>query len=337
MRERGAADMLPPDSGRPSRPRTVRNPRQTEFSRFLSPQRFAIQDGKYLYTLPQELPIDLVLYRFDLAYPSVPNYHDHYEVNYVLHGEARLRCGADNYRCSEGDLLLLSAGVFHFLEPAEGSELEMLALYFAPEAVRAAGSTDVDLEYLVMFPGADGRRAPRIPLTEDSRARVMELYRRIARELADKRDFHRIAVKNALSEILLLAGRAIAFGRTPLGAPRVPIKDAQRLKPVFDIIRRGYTEPIAHGELARAAGMSPEGFSRYFKRVTGHTVTEYITRYRIDKAKELLLSGGREVTWIAYETGFQSHSYFDRVFRSIAKLTPQEFRTKYAPTFPADG
>jgi AraC-like DNA-binding protein len=104
---------------------------------------------------------------------------------------------------------------------------------------------------------------------------------------------------------------------------------------VFDLIHQGYTERLKLPDLAAAANIGQTSFCRYFKRVTGLTVMDYIRRYRIDQAKELLLSSDRPVTWIAYESGFESHSHFDRVFRSVTNLTPHEFRARYAPKVPA--
>jgi AraC-like DNA-binding protein len=84
-------------------------------------------------------------------------------------------------------------------------------------------------------------------------------------------------------------------------------------------------------ELSSACNMSVTHLCRYFKKVTGQTITEYIKRYRIDRAKELLVEDEKSITWIAYEVGFESHSYFDRIFHDVTKLTPQEFRKKFAP------
>jgi AraC-like DNA-binding protein/mannose-6-phosphate isomerase-like protein (cupin superfamily) len=308
-----------------------------DFSRFLSPRRLPIQeDGKYLYALSPELPIDLVLYRFDRAYPSVPNYHDHYEVSHILRGQGSCRIGGEVHRCERGDILALGPGVFHFVEPAGKPALETLALYFAAEAVHAPGAWDADLEYLVVFTDSQAGRTPRMTLESEGQAKVMEQMSRIGQELAQRRDFHRVAVKNALCEILLLLSRSRVIRRTPAAALRVPLRDAHRLRPVFAMIREGYMEQIDHSGLARAAEMTPAAFSRYFRKVTGHTVTEYIARFRVDKAKELLLSSDHEVTWIAHEVGFQSHSYFDHVFRTVAGLTPQDFRTLYAPSYIQD-
>lgn len=52
---------------------------------------------------------------------------------------------------------------------------------------------------------------------------------------------------------------------------------------------------------------------------------EYLQQIRIDKAKHLLLTGDLPITQIAYEVGFGSLSYFNRVFRKLTLLTPSQF------------
>jgi AraC-like DNA-binding protein len=82
--------------------------------------------------------------------------------------------------------------------------------------------------------------------------------------------------------------------------------------------------------------MSVTHLCRYFKRVTGRTITDYVKRYRIDRAKTLLVGDEHSITWIAYEVGFESHSYFDRIFHDVTRMTPQEFRRRYARRVPVD-
>ena len=54
----------------------------------------------------------------------------------------------------------------------------------------------------------------------------------------------------------------------------------------------------------------------------------YIQKFRIDKAKELLVSSGGSIEKIALATGFANASYFCKVFRSITGITPTEFAEK---------
>jgi len=103
---------------------------------------------------------------------------------------------------------------------------------------------------------------------------------------------------------------------------------------VFDFIHERYGRKMALKEISAASNMSVSHLCRYFKKITGQTITEYIKRYRVDRAKDLLIEDERSITWIAYEVGFESHSYFDRIFHEVTHLTPQEFRRKFAPEMP---
>ena len=286
-------------------------------------------DGKYLYPLPYELPIKLLLYRFDRPHPAIPNYHDHYELTYILKGRGTFTIAGKEHAAREGNMFCVRSGAFHLYKPANPSRAESLSLYFGRDALHSPGSVDVNLEYLLLFDGT--RATPKVTLDESTRAKVLGSLEVIATELRDRRDFYRIAVKNSLCDILLVLNRLLQLRSRKSPIPSLALRDANRLRPVFDLVHQGYTERLKLSDLAAAANVGQTSFCRYFKRVTGLTVMDYIRRYRIDQAKELLLSTDRAVTWIAYESGFESHSHFDRVFRSVTSLTPQEFRSRYAP------
>ena len=77
--------------------------------------------------------------------------------------------------------------------------------------------------------------------------------------------------------------------------------------------------------LARISGMGETYYRSIFISVFGVPPTKYIQQYRIDRAKELLLSGENSVEDIAVSVGFANSSYFCKVFKSITDQTPSEF------------
>lgn len=80
--------------------------------------------------------------------------------------------------------------------------------------------------------------------------------------------------------------------------------------------------------VARQAGMSVFYFCKSFKKATGLTYTDYLSRVRVERAKNLLLNRSHRVTEVAFEVGFQSLTHFNRVFRRIAGQSPTGFRSQ---------
>jgi AraC-like DNA-binding protein len=65
-----------------------------------------------------------------------------------------------------------------------------------------------------------------------------------------------------------------------------------------------------------------------FKRATGMTFTEYVSRVRVEKAKNLLLNPLSRVSEVAFASGFQSIPHFNRVFKKYAGVSPTEYRAQ---------
>jgi YesN/AraC family two-component response regulator len=65
-----------------------------------------------------------------------------------------------------------------------------------------------------------------------------------------------------------------------------------------------------------------------FKKGTGLNFTEYVSRVRIENAKNLLLNPNLRISEIAYQVGFQSLTHFNRVFKKVVGEAPTEYRVK---------
>jgi AraC-like DNA-binding protein/ligand-binding sensor protein len=91
-------------------------------------------------------------------------------------------------------------------------------------------------------------------------------------------------------------------------------------------IHEHQTNELSLGEVARAVNTSTFYFCKMFKRATGLNFTDYLSRVRIEKAKNLLINPNLRVSEIAYEVGFQSLTHFNRVFRRLVGESPTDFR-----------
>jgi AraC-like DNA-binding protein len=94
-----------------------------------------------------------------------------------------------------------------------------------------------------------------------------------------------------------------------------------------DYIRQNQAEELSLGMVARAVNTSTFYFCKLFKKATGLNFTDYVSRVRIEKARNLLLNPNLRISEIAYEVGFQSLTHFNRVFKRISGESPSEYRS----------
>ena len=93
-----------------------------------------------------------------------------------------------------------------------------------------------------------------------------------------------------------------------------------------EFIAQNQDRDVTLQEVARAVNTSTFYFCKVFKKATGLTFTDYLSRVRIEKAKNLLLNPNLRVSEIAYDVGFQSLTHFNRVFRKLTGFSPSRYR-----------
>ena len=99
-----------------------------------------------------------------------------------------------------------------------------------------------------------------------------------------------------------------------------------------EFIRENQSEDLSLGQVAKAVNTSTFYFCKMFKKVTGINFTDYLSRLRVEKAKNLLLNPNLRISEIAYEVGFQSLTHFNRVFKKLVGQAPTEYRAKLPAT-----
>ncbi len=123
------------------------------------------------------------------------------------------------------------------------------------------------------------------------------------------------------AEFLSLKSNQIAVEKAPMAETEPPIVARAR-----QFIEEHHAEELTLGQVAQAANTSVFYFCKLFKKSTGLHFTEYVSRVRTERAKDLLLNPNLRVSEVAYGVGFQSLTHFNRVFKNIAGESPTEYR-----------
>ncbi|QJR13261.1 helix-turn-helix transcriptional regulator [Usitatibacter palustris] len=178
---------------------------------------------------------------------------------------------------------------------------EVLSLQWTDEALASA------------CPEAQGHfaSAAHALLEPDQMVRRSILLRRLARAQADPLEIEELSVE--------LLASCLRIERTSIVARRgiENVKEAVALEP-----EHKWTLP----ELAQIARMSPSHLAHVFRREAGVTVYAYVLRSRLAKALAAIVDSDADITTIAFDAGFASHSHFTMRFRTTFGMTPASLR-----------
>lgn len=101
-----------------------------------------------------------------------------------------------------------------------------------------------------------------------------------------------------------------------------------RLQQALIYISENFTSELPIGEVAGYMGMTESQFSRFFKKNTGNTFTDYLTAMRLHKACSLLAEDQHSITDICFLAGYTNISNFNRRFKDRYGMTPRDYRNR---------
>jgi AraC-like DNA-binding protein len=101
------------------------------------------------------------------------------------------------------------------------------------------------------------------------------------------------------------------------------------------LMQENYAEIDSIEQLSRTLGLSKYRFSKLFRKTTGMTAVQYLTKIRMEKAMELLRNTKLNLQEIALRTGYANDNYFNKVFRKLTGVSPGQFRSS-KETVPVD-
>jgi len=249
------------------------------------------------------------------------HYHEEYELHLIVRTRGKVFVGDYIGHFEPGHLVLTGPRLPHNWissgTPPEGVPLRDVVIQFADAPLRQAADAICELRdalpvldrarHGVEFFGISERVAGRVERIKQSASlRRYAEFVDLLGELAACSDYR-----------LLSTVRLQSFEDDDSMA---------RISAIVDYITEHCTHASSMSEVCARFGMAESKFSRYFRRVTGNTYTDFVNRLRINKACQLLMETDRYVTNVCYDVGFNNLANFNRRFLQIKGMTPKEFR-----------
>ncbi|MFT4070248.1 helix-turn-helix domain-containing protein [Paraburkholderia sp.] len=157
-------------------------------------------------------------------------------------------------------------------------------------------------------------------------AAMLAALHRAARDPADSRLYVDTLVHALAAHLLQHYSRGNATPHAESTRPERLVP--RRIRRVTDYIRANLAEDLAIAELATQAGLSSFHFARVFRRETGETPHQFVTRLRLEEAARLLRATDQTVLQIALGVGFENASHFSVQFKRGYGVTPLAYRLR---------
>lgn len=253
--------------------------------------------------------------------------HDAWELYYVVRGYGRRVAGDTLLPFAAGDVALIPPSMLHRWEYAPESadgegQVRYLMTAFAPSLAERC---------MAVFPELRNRLSGVEFPTEallfgPESARVI---RRVLTEMSGLDELGRLSAMLRLLPVIFTSS-----DRTSAGRPMRIERDVRRMLQVSSYVMAHYIHPIALDDIAAETGMNRSAFCSWFRRCKGMTFSQFVTRYRLNTACELLKHSQKQVSEICYLTGFNDLPHFVRLFTRTMGMSPTRYRRSFESPAP---
>lgn len=245
------------------------------------------------------------------------HYHPEYELTLITQGDGKRLVGDSYESYTSGDLILLGSELPHTWtsEPLQDKTVSAVVVQFPHDLIKRFSGLE-EFKSIEALLAASGRGLF-FPDAVSVRAEL---------ELLPARQ----GVEKITSLINILQHLSTHRYQKLSSASFHPVKGEEtesRVNKVCQYIQEHSDEPLSLDQAAALIHLSRSAFSKFFKRATGKTFSDYVNDIRIGKACRLLTESDKAINEIAYATGFDSLTYFNRVFLKKKGVTPRQFRT----------
>lgn len=262
-----------------------------------------------------------VFHHVDMSKTVVPwHWHEALEFGLVLEGNMKVHTANQTQVFHKGEGFFINSNVLASMENMEACVQD--SHLFHPVFLSGHFKSVFETKYL--NPVIQNRNLELICLRSEteSQRKILGKLRQLSK-LQEQQDVE-FLTRNLLSEIWLLLLEEIRNLDT--SALNVPQKNQDRILTMLAFIQENYSEKLTLEDIADSAAVSTRECLRCFRESIHQSPMEYLIEYRVQTAKKLLDTTDLSITDIALACGFNSNSYFTKIFHRSCGKTPNAYR-----------
>lgn len=249
------------------------------------------------------------------------HYHPEYELTLVLNGRGRRLVGDSHENFEIGDLVLIGPGLPHTWVSNGSHKGQLAAVVIQFSANFIERFTELDELSVINKLLAQTRQG--LTFKGEKPAIVIEHMKLLPEKSGVEKI---ISLLYILQELAKLKHTALA---SSFYQPLKGKENENRINKVCQYVQKHTAEPLTIHKAAALIHLSPGAFCKFFKRITGKTFSDYVNEVRIANVCNQLMATDKQVAEIAYSNGFETLTYFNRVFLRKKKMRPGSYRKMF--------
>jgi len=238
-----------------------------------------------------------------------PHYHEAMEVMIFMGEYSELLCDGHTYRAESGEVLVVPPGSIHDVTFWSRGYFEWTTI-------------QIDYKHISDLIGNKPLAVPpRVVIS-----RLDEIHRLI-------REFYFYShrgetykdVREKFNDLHVLARLLALLLEQGSEEYRLPDSSLVSIQKIIDYCYENYHKDLNLDELSALSSLSKYYMCRLFKKTTGVTIMNYLNLIKIEEAKKMLKSQGKNITETCFDCGFSSTSYFIELFKKHTGITPKQW------------
>lgn len=253
------------------------------------------------------------------------HWHRDLEISYVLEGEVTYKIGDHTFSLSQGNAVLINSGVIHNVLPLNSRYAYLYSFVFAPELLCSSLNTHIGQQYIK--PLITNTRYPYFKIDNDIFNQISPMLPLIYDINENKRPGYEWITQNKIQSIYCLL-----FENVPELFENITDSFSNEdllLKKLLCYIDSNYSEEIDLKQISNSANISISTCNRLFQSQLKISPVQYLTNVRIEHSRILLKETNRTLIDISLSCGFNSPSYFCRVFKKRYHVSPIQYRNSH--------
>ena len=258
-----------------------------------------------------EFPVGIHNTICENGFALYPHIHREFEFFVMTKGKGTVYIENEKFEIKAGDGLFINSEELHIGIKTNSEPAEFFAVVFAPEVF---GSLAIDF-IVQKYVEPVIKRKVSVPKKLDSN--IIELLNKVHEQPGE------LKIKSLLFDIW-----DQCLAKSEKSPEMAKSKVLDEMKAVMEYMRNNYHKVISLDDMAAYINISKGYLCREFKKVVHLTPFEYLVRVRVDKSCDMLRNTLLPIGEISEQCGFNSFSYFTKIFREKVGCSPREYRNR---------